>query len=88
MEIQVTEAHGTLCYINGANGTLFYIKESSHEGRMLHLLHREDGPAIIDRTWGCSWYLDNKLLSFDEWKKEVRKYYETEEDYLLMLLKL
>jgi hypothetical protein len=44
--------------------------------------------------WGNGhkkYYLDGLYgmgISFEEWKVKVRKYYDTEEDYLLMLLKL
>jgi hypothetical protein len=49
--------------------------------------HRVDGPAV--EVHGTKlWYLDSRLYSFKWWKEEVRKYYDTEEDYLLMLLKL
>jgi hypothetical protein len=52
--------------------------------------HRIDGPAIISLhgEWRCNWYLNGALYSFEDWKIEVRKYYDTQEDYLLMLLKL
>jgi hypothetical protein len=51
-------------------------------------VHRVDGPAIDQPNGDKSWYLNGLPYTFDEWKVEVRKYYETQEDYLLMLLKL
>jgi hypothetical protein len=53
-------------------------------------LHRIDGTAIKYAHADADehWYLDHERYSFEEWKVEVRKYYDTEEDYLLLLLKL
>jgi hypothetical protein len=50
--------------------------------------HRIDGPASEYANGDKMWYLNDMALSFEEWKVEVRQYYETQEDYLLMLLKL
>jgi hypothetical protein len=50
--------------------------------------HRIDGPAIEHTNGGKAWWLNDTEYSYEEWKVKVRKYYETDEDYLLMLLKL
>jgi hypothetical protein len=50
--------------------------------------HRIDGAAVEFNCGDKRWYLTGRRLTFEEWKVEVRKYYNTEEDYLLMLLKL
>ena len=50
-------------------------------------LHRIDGPAM-DMVTLKKWFLNGEEYAADEWKVEVRKYYDTDEDYLLMLLKL
>lgn len=55
--------------------------------------HRVDGPAVEWASGKASgkaveWWLDGCLMDFQEWKQEVRKYYDNQEDYLLMLLKL
>jgi hypothetical protein len=50
--------------------------------------HRIDGPAIDRTTGDKSWWLNDEYYSFEDWKIKVREYYDTQEDYLLMLLKL
>ena len=50
--------------------------------------HRIDGPAVEAVDGFKAWWLNDYEVEFREWKQEVRKYYDTEEDYLLMLLKL
>ena len=50
--------------------------------------HREDGPAVEHSGGDKGWYLDGKHMGFQAWKVLVRKYYDSQEDYLLMLLKL
>ena len=50
--------------------------------------HRIDGPAVEWADGRKSWWLNDQFMEFSVWKTEVRKYYETDEDYLLMLLKL
>ena len=61
-------------------GDIFYYKDNTR--------HREDGPAIEYAHGIKYWFLNNICMEFDVWKTEVRKYYDTEEDYLLMLLKM
>ena len=51
-------------------------------------LHRIDGPAVEWADGTKYWCLNDRFMEFQEWKVKVRKYYDTEEDYLLMLLKL
>lgn len=51
-------------------------------------VHRINGPAYEGADGVKAWYLNHRSMIFDEWKQEVRKYYDTDEDYLLMLLKL
>ncbi|KAI9549476.1 hypothetical protein GHT06_001876 [Daphnia sinensis] len=51
-------------------------------------MHRIDGPAIEYASGRNVYYLDDKFMEPQKWKTEVRKYYDTDEDYLLMLLKL
>jgi hypothetical protein len=69
--------------------TLAIAPSDYKEWRLNGKLHRVDGPAIEyangDKTW---WLNDKYYFSFEEWKQEVRNYYDTQEDYLLMLLKL
>ena len=50
--------------------------------------HRIDGPAGEAVDGDKEWWLNDQFMEFSEWKREVRQYYETDEDYLLMLLKL
>ena len=50
--------------------------------------HRIDGPAIEGFDGFKAWCLNDIYMDFQEWKQEVRKYYDNQEDYLLMLLKL
>ena len=50
--------------------------------------HRIDGPAVEWADGYKAWYLNDIYMEFQKWKQEVKKYYDTEEDYLLMLLKL
>ncbi len=50
--------------------------------------HRVDGPAVEWVSGDKSWWLNDEYYSFEDWKIKVREYYETDEDYLLMLLKL
>ena len=50
--------------------------------------HRIDGPAVEGLDGFKAWWLNDEHMDFQEWKKEVRKYYDNQEDYLLMLLKL
>lgn len=57
------------------------------EMQLNHGITKINGPLI--QIMGIDfYYLDGKCMNFQEWKQEVRKYYETDEDYLLMLLKL
>jgi len=34
-------------------------------------VHREDGPASIDRFGECNWYLNNADMPFLEWLDEI-----------------
>jgi hypothetical protein len=63
-----------------SNGTKFWYLDGK--------IHRIDGPAIEYADGDKTWKLIGNRYTFDDWKVEVRKYYETNEDYLLLLLKL
>ena len=56
----------------------------THNGK----IHRIDGPAAEYANGDKEWYLNDRFMEFSEWKQEVRQYYDSQEDYLLMLLKL
>ena len=51
-------------------------------------LHRIDGPAVEGFDGFKAWWLNDYQMDFEDWKIVVRRYYDTDEDYLLMLLKL
>jgi hypothetical protein len=76
--------------IQDEDGNIFWTLLDMHAvyGKQFH---RIDGPAI---EWASAdenakhWYLNDKRYTFEDWKIAVRKYYDTQEDYLLMLLKL
>ena len=86
-------ADGTKCwYLHGKRHRIYgpAIEYANGDKRWyLHgKRHRIDGPAVEAVDGFKAWWLNDYEVEFREWKQEVRKYYDTEEDYLLMLLKL
>ncbi len=74
-------------YLHRIDGPAVIFEDGAKEWWQHGKRHRIDGPAV-EYDGGKSWWVNGKLYSFEEWKEEVGKYYETNEDYLLMLLKL
>jgi hypothetical protein len=81
-------------YLNGkvqrVDGPAIEYGDGNKEWYLHGKCHRIDGPAVefTHPTKAHGWWLSGTQYSFENWKVEVRKYYDTEEDYLLMLLKL
>ena len=96
MKFFKVNVHGDIFYYKDAELTIFH-REDGHavewvDGDKAWWLngkrHRIDGPAVEGLDGFKAWWLNDEHMDFQEWKKEVRKYYDNQEDYLLMLLKL
>lgn len=90
-QVKFLDSRGNIVYIRGDcmltmyitfDGILDYL--SWHEAH----LHRIDGPAVEWHDGAIWWALNGSIMSRTTWKTSVRQYYQTDEDYLLMLLKL
>ena len=86
-------ADGDKCwYLNGKrhriDGPAFEYTDGSKYWYLNDKSHRIDGPAVEYADGTKDWWLNDQFMEFQDWKQEVRKYYDNQEDYLLMLLKL
>lgn len=96
MSTYIDNHNGDIYYYKNAEMTILHREEgpaieyaNGHKFWYLNgNLHRIDGPALEYTNGTKAWYVNGKCMNFQKWKEEVRCFYDNQEDYLLMLLKM